>query len=402
MARRVLPREAMTVTPHADAPRLSRFSIVRPAYSTPQATTLDWLARAHSVAEQSRNPDRSAEADEQFHGRLRKLLGRVACSPEMLAERGHEVADCGHQSWDEMSIYDVQRRPEGAGTAARTALFARIALAACERLYEGEVDPPRDLVHVTCTGYASPSAAQRLVAKRGWGARTRVTHAYHMGCYAALPAVRIAAGLVASARGGVARADVVHNEICSLHFEPCAHDAEQLVVQSLFADGHVRYAVERRPAPAPALALIAEREEILPDTTESMSWSCGDHGMHMTLGREVPALIAANLRPFVEAMFGEAGLSLREHGPRTIFAVHPGGPRIIDAVQRTLELADDQVALSRDVLRSFGNMSSATLPHVWRAIVQDDGIPHGTLVATLAFGPGLTVSGAILMREGAP
>jgi len=388
----------MSVIIPADAPRLSRFTIVRPAYSTPQATTLDWLARAHTVAEQTRDPEGIATDPERFHDRLRKLLGRVACSPEMLEERGHDVADCGHQSWDEMSIYDVHRHPEGAGTAARTALFSRIALAACERLYELEDEPPRDLVHVTCTGYASPSAAQRLVAKRGWGQTTRVTHAYHMGCYAALPAVRIAAGLVASNRGAT-RADIVHTEVCSLHLKPTAHDAEQLVVQSLFADGHVRYSVERSPARTPALAVLALREEILPDTTESMTWTCGDHGMHMTLGREVPALIAANVRPFVEAMFAEAGLSLREHGAKTIFAVHPGGPRIIDAVQRTLELQDGQVALSRDVLRRFGNMSSATLPHVWRAIVEDDAIPDGTLVATLAFGPGLTVSGGLLLRD---
>ena len=390
----------MGMTIFADTPRLSRFAIVRPAYSTPQGTTLDWLARAHTLAEQTHARESSSGFDpDRFHDRLRKLLGRVACSPATLGERGHDVADCGHQSWDEMSIYDVRRREEGAGTAARNELFARIALAACERLYPHDEEPPRDLVHVTCTGYTSPSAAQRLVARRGWGKTTRVTHAYHMGCYAALPAVRIAAGLVASARGAAARADIVHTEVCSLHFQPMAHDAEQLVVQSLFADGHVRYSVERGAAPTAALAVLVEREEILPDTTESMTWACGDHGMKMTLGRDVPGVIAANVRPFVEAMFGEAGLSLREHGPKAIFAIHPGGPRIIDAVQHTLELQDGQVALSRDILRRYGNMSSATLPHVWRAIVQDDTIPDGTLVVTLAFGPGLTVSGALLARE---
>jgi len=388
----------MTVILHADAPRLSRFAIVRPAYSTPQASTLDWLARAHAIAEQTRDAERSDAEREQMHDRLRKLLGRVACGPATLEQRGHDVADCGHQSWDEMSIYDVERRAEGAGTAARTALYARIALAACERLYENEEEPPRELVHVTCTGYASPSAAQRLVAARGWGRATRVTHAYHMGCYASLPAVRIASGLVASARVA-GRADIVHNEVCSLHMQPCAHDVEQLVVQSLFADGHIRYSVQRGAVRAGALGVLVEREEILPDTAGSMAWSCGDHGMQMTLGRDVPALIAANVRPFVEAMFGEAGLSLREHGPKAVFAVHPGGPRIIDAVQHTLELQDGQVTLSRDVLRRFGNMSSATLPHVWRAIVDDDGIPAGTVVATLAFGPGLTVSGALFVKE---
>lgn len=388
----------MSLTSPEDAPRLSRFEIARPAFATSQEATLDWLARAHTLAEQTRTGEGFVDDAGQFHDRLRKVLGRVACGPDVLASRGHDVPDCGHQSWDEMRIYDVHRHPEGAGTAARTALFARIALAAFERLYEAEEEAPRELVHVTCTGYASPSAAQRLVAKRSWGHSTRVTHAYHMGCYAALPAVRIAAGLLASARGA-ARADIVHTEVCSLHMHPCDHDIEQLVVQSLFADGHVRYAVERGPVRRSALAVLAQREEILPGSTDEMTWTSGDHGMHMTLGREVPAMIAANARPFVEALFEEAGLSLRAHGSAAVFAVHPGGPRIIDAVQHALDLQDGQVASSRDVLLRFGNMSSATLPHVWRQIAEDDAIRHGTLVATLAFGPGLTVSGALLLKE---
>lgn len=388
----------MIVTAPQDAPRLSRFAIVRPAYVTSQNATLDWLARAHTIAEKTRAPERFGDDGESFHVQLRKLLGRVACAPHTIAERGHEVADCAHTHWDEMRIYDVHRDPRGAGTAARTALFARIALTAFERLYADENEPPREMVHVTCTGYASPSAAQRLVAQRGWGARTRVTHAYHMGCYAALPAVRIAAGLLASARGP-ARADVVHTELCSLHLQPSEHEPEQLVVQSLFADGHARYAIERGASGHPALAVVAEREEIVPDSADSMTWTCGDRGMHMTLSRDVPSTIAATVRAFVGALFEDAGISFDAHRAKTIFAVHPGGPRIIDAVQRALELDDRQLEASRAVLLRFGNMSSAALPHVWRAIVLDDATPNGTLVASLAFGPGLTVTGALMLRE---
>jgi predicted naringenin-chalcone synthase len=389
----------MTVIAPEDAPRLSRFEIVRPAYVTSQNATLDWLARAHTLAEKGRGPERFDDDGESFHVHLRRLIGRVACAPHKLAERGHEVADFAHTRWDEMDIYDVHRDPQGAGTAARTAFFARVASRAFDRLYEGENEPPRELVHVTCTGYASPSAAQRLVANKGWGSRTRVTHAYHMGCYAALPAARIAAGLLASAKGP-ARADVVHTELCSLHLQPCEHEAEHLVVQSLFADGHARYAVERGVSGRPSLAIVAEREEIVPDSTESMTWTCGDRGMHMTLSRDVPSKIAANVRAFVRALFEDAGLSFEAHRARTLFAVHPGGPRVVDAVQRALELGDVQLEASREVLLRFGNMSSATLPHVWRAIVLDGAIPDGTLVASLAFGPGLTVSGALMVREG--
>lgn len=388
----------MIVTAPEHAPRLSRFSIVRPAHVTSQNATLDWLARAHTVAETTRAKEPFDDGGESFHAQLRRLLGRVACAPHRLAERGHEVPDYGHTQWDEMRIYDLLRAAEGAGTAARTAFFGRVASAAIERLYEGETEPPRELVHVTCTGYASPSAAQRLVAQKGWGSRTRVTHAYHMGCYAALPAVRIASGLLASARAP-ARADIVHSEVCSLHLQPCEHDAEQLVVQSLFADGHARYSVERGGSARPSLAVLAEHEEILPESADAMTWTCGDHGMHMTLARDVPVQIATNVGAFVATLFEAAGLSFRAHRETTIFAVHPGGPRVVDSVQRALELGDAQVAASRDVLLRFGNMSSATLPHVWRELVNDAAIADGTLVASLAFGPGLTVSGALMLRE---
>ena len=138
----------------------------------------------------------------------------------------------------------------------------------------------------------------------------------------------------------------------------------------------------------------------MPDSAESMTWTCGDHGMQMILSRDVPAKIAANVRAFVDALFEQAGLSFDAHRESAVFAVHPGGPRIVDLVQHVLELRDPQVAASRDVLLRFGNMSSATLPHVWREIVHDDAIPSRTPVVSLAFGPGLTVAGSLMVREG--
>ena len=86
------------------------------------------------------------------------------------------------------------------------------------------------------------------------------------------------------------------------------------------------------------------------------------------------------------------------HAGRAVFAVHPGGPRIVDAVQSALELSDAQVAASRDVLSRYGNMSSATLPHVWRDLLRSSAVEPGTVVASLAFGPGLTMAGALMVK----
>ncbi|MEO6420239.1 MAG: hypothetical protein ABIP39_12560, partial [Polyangiaceae bacterium] len=305
------------LSPPFDAPRLTGFKLVRPAHQVTQSDSIAWLAHAHAEAESARSEDETFDV-ERFRARLESLLRRVGCTPKDIGARGHEVPDCAHRRWDEMRIYDVTRRPNGAGARARTELFAQIAESAIERLYAEESDPPRDLIHVTCTGYASPSAAQKLVASRGWGAHTRVTHAYHMGCYAALPAIRIASGFVASTTDRAARADIVHSEVCSLHLHPAEHSPEQLAVQTLFGDGHIRYSVVR-DSPAPSFAVLATREEIFPDSAEAIAWIAADNGMLMTLARDVPKRIARTVRAFVSALYASAALrcSSLSAGPAT-------------------------------------------------------------------------------------
>lgn len=417
----------MLPSSYAEAPRLTNFKIVRPAYESSQRETLAWLARAHTEAERAASGDPGFDAD-RFHDEVERLVGRFGCRPESITKRGYEIRDVASSRWDEMLVYDFALGPEGAGTEARTRHFARITDRVLERLYadderderdagderderdeRGDADgagtgdgPPRDLLHVTCTGYASPSAAQRLVSRRGWGKTTRVFHAYQMGCYAALPAVRVAAALVGTDRGPSARADVVHTEICSLHLRPRQHAPEQIVVQSLFADGHVRYSIvppaEHAEGERPSFALLGVREEILADSAESMTWTTSDAGMEMTLARDLPQRIAANVRAFVADLHADAGVGLSPFDGPTVYAVHPGGPRIIDAVERALELSATQVAASRDVLARFGNMSSATLPHVWKELLEARDVTRGTLVVSLAFGPGLTMVGSLMVK----
>jgi predicted naringenin-chalcone synthase len=259
--------------------------------------------------------------------------------------------------------------------------------------------PPQELIHVTCTGYVAPSGAQRLVSRKGWGEHTGVTHAYHMGCYAALPAVRLARGQLALRFVSDARIDIVHTELCSLHFDPTAHSPEQIVVQTLFADGYMRFAVRSRRGDGPALSVLAQREEMVPDSAGAMSWACSDRAMRMSLARDVPERIAGYLPGFLDRLHRDAGLSFASERSTCFFAVHPGGPRILDAIRARLEATESQIAASRRVLFEHGNMSSATLPHVWRDLLEDGDVPLGSVICTVAFGPGLTCAGAVLRKE---
>jgi predicted naringenin-chalcone synthase len=373
------------------------FRLLRPRYEARQEDIAAWMADLHTRAEATAASRGAAFDSSAFHTRMERLIRHVCCGSDRIASRGFSAADQERADTEGDILYDVSRTPSGAGMSARTDVYAREVEVAFERLYDVEPEPPDDLVHVTCTGYASPSGAQLLVANRGWGSRTRVTHAYHMGCYAAVPALRIASGLARSAAG--TRVDVVHTELCSLHFDPSQHTPEQLVVQSLFADGSARYTVREEPDGERAFRILALHEIVADGSEDAMKWRLGDNGMRMSLSREIPARLARGVRPFLTELFAKAGLDLARERTRAVFAIHPGGPKIIDVVRDAVELDEAQVAASRRVLHRFGNMSSATLPHIWTDILAGDETPDGTLVASVAFGPGLTFAGALLRKE---
>ena len=123
-----------------------------------------------------------------------------------------------------------------------------------------------------------------------------------------------------------------------------------------------------------------------------MTWVPGAYGMQMTLSRDVPAKIRDDLVIFLKELAQENGLGYEELLEDSLFAIHPGGPKIIDAIQERLNLRDDQVIFSREIMRNRGNMSSATLPHVWQRILETD---YQGRVVSLAFGPGLTIFGGL-------
>jgi predicted naringenin-chalcone synthase len=110
----------------------------------------------------------------------------------------------------------------------------------------------------------------------------------------------------------------------------------------------------------------------------------------MSLAKEVPVLIARSLPRFVQQLGADKN---------SLFAVHPGGPKILTNIQDILGLSSAQLQYSSDILLRYGNMSSATLPHIWKAIAEDENIPSGTSVVSLAFGPGLTLCGLLMIKQ---
>lgn len=365
-----------------------------------QGAILEWIAAAHAQAEITLQKPATDEEREAITRKYRKLVLRFGCSTDRISSRNAFLDDFTHTGWDRMRIFQLNEYPSGKPYGERSRFFREISGLAFDQFYPEAAEPPPVLIHVTCTGYVSPSGAQRLVAKRDWGRFTEVFHAYHMGCYASLPAIRMAAGFV---ERGKSQVDIVHTELCTLHLDPTQHLPEQLVVQTLFADGVIRYSASRLGEGSSArkgLELLATQEEIAPGTEDAMSWMVSGFGMLMTLSRKVPDHIRAHLGPFLDRLAATAGLTAAQLCEKALFAIHPGGPRIIDEIAEHLGLRPGQVQASNTILSNYGNMSSATLPHVWKALLEDAAVPTGTLIVSMAFGPGLTISGALLRKSG--
>ncbi len=351
---------------------LTGFHSITPQFRSTQGELLDWLANAH------------VRAGGIEPAVIQEMFQRYSGSIENIAARHHELADFTHRDWERMRLFG----PKGSDLTEKTRFFEERVTNVFENLYRMGAAAPDAIVHVTCTGYVSPSGAQRLVSLRNWGQQTEVIHAYHMGCYAAHPAIRIAAGY-----GG--ETDVVHTELCTLHLDPAQHDPSSLVIQSLFADGFIKYRVTGEDPGTASLEILAARDEIIPDSTGAMTWATGPLHFTMQLSKDVPVLLATSLTRFTKILFREAGVNWDKWKSKAVFAIHPGGPRIIELSQKILALQGSQLRWSRQVLREHGNMSSATLPHIWQQILKDRSLPDGTVVVSLGAGPGLTLSGMV-------
>lgn len=359
-------------------PHLTHFSILRPKYICSQEATLQWIGAAHERA-----LGLGKEAT-----RVREKLASLGLGPGKIDSRGTVLQECCQQNWEEMEIFQISEvSPAGAFLDKRMALYDRVVSEVFEDFFPLETPLSPHLIHVSCTGYVSPSGAQKLAAKKGGS--SVVSHAYHMGCYAAIPALRMALGYFHAEKKS---SDIVHTELCSLHMNPHLHTTDQLVVQGLFGDGFIKYSLSPNEE---GLRVLALHEQILPDSSDQMTWQCHPWGFQMKLAIEVPLTIRKHLGLFLKEMFEKAQRDIK--GP-IYYAIHPGGPKIIEQIVKLLNLSPEQYRHSQEILRNYGNMSSATLPHIWESMLEDPNVPRGATIASMAFGPGLTIAGALLEK----
>jgi alkylresorcinol/alkylpyrone synthase len=289
------------------------------------------------------------------------------------------------------------------GTQVRNERYLQIARAlgrsAIERCLEAAgrtVTDVDDLIVVSCTGIDTPGLDLLLAGDLGMRSDLKRSTILGMGCYGAFPGLTRAYQSVASRPGRLAL--VLAIEICSLHFQPQDPSTENLVCSALFGDGAAAALIGE--APSEDASGVFQRPRLLDfetycnyQTLDRMAFHLTDHGFRMQLSAYVPAILAAEIDPFVDRLLARNDIRREEIA---FWAVHPGSSRILDHTQERLALPESALSCSYAVLQDCGNMSSATILFILDRILAEQPPSPGSYGVLLAFGPGLTIEGALL------
>jgi alkylresorcinol/alkylpyrone synthase len=264
-------------------------------------------------------------------------------------------------------------------------LFIDAAGAAIEKagLTPDQID---GVVTVSTTGIATPSLEARVAKRVGLRDDVRRVPVFGLGCAGGVNGLSLAARLAAADPGSLWLFVTV--ETCSISIRLDSDDPAAIVATALFGDGAAAAVVT---SVAHSLARITgSAEKLWPDTLRIMGWDVDDPGLTVVFDRAIPPFIEAELASAVDGMCGQLGI-VREDIDR--FCCHPGGVKVIDAIESALKLNQGELNLEREVLRDYGNMSAPTVLFVLERLLAR-GMPDKVMMT--AFGPGFTCAGMLL------
>src|SRR5262249_25862149 len=285
-------------------------------------------------------------------------------------------------SFEEQNGLYVQHALTLGGAAARAAL-ARAGISAQDLDH---------IVYVSTTGIATPSLDAGLWRALGCRPECRRTPLWGLGCAGGAAALARARDLALADPG--ARVLLVAVELCSLTFRHEDHDKRNLVATSLFADGAAAAVVTgaevsrngvHDPPWARPLELVASHSTLWPDTLDMMGWTVTGRGLHVVFSRDIPTFVRQRVRPSLETFLAAHGYAL--DGPLHV-AAHPGGAKVLEAYAEALGRPAEAFMHAREILRSFGNMSSPTCLFVLERQLGAGEIGAGEPVLVSALGPG--------------
>ncbi len=303
----------------------------------------------------------------------------------------------------------------GLSTGLRMRLYdlyaADIAIESATQAIQSSGVAPSEITHlvtVSCTGFASPGVDVRLIKSLGLPATTQRVNIGFMGCHGAVNGVRAATSVALADPAATVLVCCV--ELCSLHcrFQWGKDDNEKIIGNALFGDGSASLIVSSNQRHHQDNWEIVHTGSVLIEGSESeLRWDIGDHGFEMILNSDIGGRIESALADWLSQWLSDLGLGF---DAIDCWAVHPGGPKIISAVQESLKLTDQQLATSMDVLNRYGNMSSPTVLFIleeFRKNLQSASADAVTseqangprYALMIAFGPGMVAEVALLKRN---
>jgi alkylresorcinol/alkylpyrone synthase len=264
-------------------------------------------------------------------------------------------------------------------------LFLEAATAAIARagLTPGQID---GVVTVSTTGIATPSLEARVGPRLGLRGDVRRVTVFGLGCAGGVNGLALTGTLAAADPGS--HWLFVTVETCSISIRLDSEDPAAVVATALFGDGAAASVVGGNGAGI--ATIVGAAEKLWPDTLRIMGWDIEDPGLAVVFDRAIPPFIEAELATAVDEMLGQLGV---ERGSIDRFCCHPGGVKVIDAIEAALQLPQGELNLEREVLHDFGNMSAPTVLFVLDRLIER-GLPPRVMMT--AFGPGFTCAGLLM------
>jgi alkylresorcinol/alkylpyrone synthase len=268
---------------------------------------------------------------------------------------------------------------------AAEALFVEAATAAIEKagLTPKDID---GVVTASTTGIATPSLEARAFPRVGFRTDVRRVPVFGLGCAGGVNGLSIAAQMAAANPGSTWLFVTV--ETCSISIQLNSDDPAAVVATALFGDGAAAAVVTSGLHSLARITGSAER--LWPDTLRIMGWDVDDSGLSVVFDRAIPPFIEKELADAVDGMCEQMET---RRGEIDRFCCHPGGVKVIDAIENSLHLNQGELNLEREVLRDYGNMSAPTVLFVLDRLL-DRGLPDKVMMT--AFGPGFTCAGMML------
>lgn len=345
---------------------IKSLSTALPDYRVSQEEVLHVLAQARGA---------------ELPPRLKQILGNSGIENRYLSRPANYYLK--QRSWTDRAAIYAQVGMQLARQAAEKAL-------ASASLYPRDIDA---IVFISTTGTVTPSIPSALIAAMDFRQNVQTIPVFGYGCAGGLLGLRLADQMADCGTNGNDGQNVllISLELCSLSYDYNQFDKKNMIATALFADGCAAAVISgKKQYGPPCPTFRAFDQKTWPDTRDMMGWDIGDTGYDLVLARDIPAFVAQDFAPFCDIFLAAQDIARADMGEP---ACHPGGGRVVDALDDYFGPEVDGISATREILKHHGNMSSPTILFVLKEILATK--PTKPIVMT-ALGPGFTAAVGVL------